>query len=161
VRSRAAPGMSRCRPALPSLRSDGTSPGSLSWLYESPAAPDLPLMIPELPANQGVVCWRARFTDSHSSLVLVLSSMSGHTRDKNQLALCTHIPPSLSHPHSLSHPGLPVPPRVPHPPAPPSILPDPQAFAYLKAWVRELRKASTELGISCGRHSVRRRVMYN
>jgi hypothetical protein len=41
----------------------------------------LPLLIPELPADQGVVCWRARFTDSHSSLGLVLSGMSGHTRD--------------------------------------------------------------------------------
>jgi hypothetical protein len=81
VRSRAVPGIDRCRPALPSLRSDGTSPGSLSWLYESPATPDLPLLTPELPANQGVVCWRARFTNSHSSLGLVLSSMSGHTRD--------------------------------------------------------------------------------
>jgi hypothetical protein len=47
-------------------------------VYESPAAPDLHLMIPELPAHHGVVLWRARFTNSHSSLKLVLLC---HTRD--------------------------------------------------------------------------------
>jgi hypothetical protein len=63
--------IARC-PVLPRPLVHGTSPGCLSWLYESPATPDLPLMIPELPANQRVVCWRARFTNSHSSLKLVL-----------------------------------------------------------------------------------------
>jgi hypothetical protein len=61
----------RC-PVLPRPSTHGTSPVGIAWLYESPAAPDLHLMIPELPANQGVVLWRARFTGSHSSLKLVL-----------------------------------------------------------------------------------------
>jgi hypothetical protein len=80
VRYRTEPSVvliARC-PVLPRPSVHGTSPGCLSWLYESPAAPDLPLMIPELPANQRVVCWRARFTNSHSSLDLVLLC---HTRD--------------------------------------------------------------------------------
>jgi hypothetical protein len=78
MRSQALPGIgmytsSVCRPALPSLRSDGTSPGSLSWLYESPA--NLRLASHDPGATGGSRCssWRARFTDSHSSLGLVSS----------------------------------------------------------------------------------------
>jgi hypothetical protein len=101
--------ITRC-PVLPRPSVHGTSPGCLSWLYESPATPDLPLMIPELPANQRVVCWRARFTNSHSSLDLVLLC---HTRDTGSDAwgaefacsLCrlTGITQNLStafHPHT-------------------------------------------------------------
>jgi hypothetical protein len=69
--SNGAERIARC-PVLPRPSTHGTSPVGIAWLYESPAAPDLHLMILELPANQGVVLWRARFTGSHSSFKLVL-----------------------------------------------------------------------------------------
>jgi hypothetical protein len=88
--------IARC-PVLPRPSVHRTSPGCLSWLYKSPAAPDLHLMIPELPAHHGVVLWRARFTNSHSSLKLVLLC---HTRD---------ITPLLDI-SSARYPKLPYPP---------------------------------------------------
>jgi hypothetical protein len=100
--------VARC-PVLPRPSVHGMSPGCLSWLYESPAAPDLPLMIPELPANQRVVCCRARFSNSHSSLDLVLLC---HTRDSLYAGLA-HGVWFPFFPFSLMQPLFRPPPRPP------------------------------------------------
>jgi hypothetical protein len=59
---------------LPRPRTVGTSPGSLSWLCESPATQDLQLMVPETMVESPA----ARFTKYHSSLVSWSFVVRGH-----------------------------------------------------------------------------------
>jgi hypothetical protein len=55
MRSRTVPGIDRYLHAVrpfPVFGPNGTSPGCLSWLCESPATPDLHLMVPERPRTK-------------------------------------------------------------------------------------------------------------
>jgi hypothetical protein len=83
VRFRTVPGIDRYLHAVrpfPVFGPNVTSPGCLSWLYESPAAPDLHLMAPERPRTKvqyaGGPVHQFSLVPQSWSL-----SMSGHTRD--------------------------------------------------------------------------------
>jgi hypothetical protein len=88
VRYRTVPGIDRYQYAVrpfPVFGPYGTSPGCLSWLYESPATPDLHLMAPEQPRTKVQYAGGPVHQFSLVPRIWSFLSMFGHTCDTTVL----------------------------------------------------------------------------
>jgi hypothetical protein len=73
--------------SFPVFGSYGTSPRCLSWLYESPATPDLHLMTPERLWVKVQYAGGPVYQFSLVPRLWSFVSMSGHTRDTGSVSL--------------------------------------------------------------------------
>jgi hypothetical protein len=97
VRYRTVPGIDRYLHAVrrfPVFGLYGMSPGCLSWLYESPAAQVLHLMVPERPRTKVQYAGGLVHQFSLVPRLWSLLSMFGHTRDITPVTVS--VPPDLS-----------------------------------------------------------------